>query len=1067
MKRVLLCLVVLGIASCATDPDRLTLAELEHVEADVSEVDVTQSLEMAMEGYRQFLANTEVNAQTPEALRRLADLKIEKEFGAHVGPERVGPERVSPERVVPPDFSGDGTSQVTSKDFVSSDDVAAADVGASLEARSAVPASLDTLAFEAGDDSGLAATTSPREAIAIYQRILRDYPHYARSDQVLYQMARAYDELSEPDDAMHVMDRLVRDFPQSRFIDEVHFRQGEFYFVRRKYLEAEHAYGVIIELGKTSEFYELARYKMGWSLYKQELYEESLHHYLALLDFKMEQGYDFDTAGSPASESEAEELEEERRVADTFRVVSLAFSNLGGAQTVQDYFAGNGHRAYESRIYQNLAEFYVEKLRFNDAAEVYASFIDQNPLHASAPQFSMRVTEIYAEGGFPQLVVASKKDFAQRYGLDSAYWQHFAIADRPDVLGFLKTNLKDLAQHYHAVYQDEELVEERPANYVEAGHWYGQFLTSFPDDEASPGLHYRLADLHLEQGAFAPAAEAYEQTAYAYPVHERSAEAGYAAVFAHRKRLVTTADAEANVAASATADATESAVGADPAVQTAILRETVASSLKFASTFPDHEEAAPVLGRATDDLYGLGAYSEAIAAGTQLVELHADADVSLRRRAWTVISHAHFDLAQFADAEVSYLRVLDLLADDAEERPDIVEALAAAIYQQGDLARAADDHALAAEHFLRVKTLTPDASIRAEAEYDAAAALVALAAWDRAADILNDFRAVHLDHELQGDVTKQLARVYRESGQHVHAAEEYRRIADNADDPEQRSTSLLLAGEFFEKGDAAEEALAAYGDYVEEFTEPLETNVETRQSMAELLKSIDRDAYTAQLEVIVSLDAQAGPARTDRTRYLAAHAALVLAEPAYEYFTGMDLVLPFETSLQDKQARMDKAMAVMENLVTYEVAGVTAAATYYMAEIYRNFSESLMDSERPEGLSDTERLEYDMVLEEEAYPFEERAMEVHLANLELLRAGTHNDWVEKSLDELKILNPARFNKRMVSAGFLQAIDTYAYHSPLEDVLLAAEEAAALADQAGVSEPPSIDASIEGALADVQ
>ena len=56
----------------------------------------------------------------------------------------------------------------------------------------------------------------------------------------------------------------------------------------------------------------------------------------------------------------------------------------------------------------------------------------------------MRIAEIYAEGNFPLLVVEAKKEFATRYGLESEYWQHFDVADHPEVLDYLKTNLKDL-----------------------------------------------------------------------------------------------------------------------------------------------------------------------------------------------------------------------------------------------------------------------------------------------------------------------------------------------------------------------------------------------------------------------------------------------------------------------------------------------------------------------------------------------------------------------------------------------------------------------------------------------
>ena len=64
----------------------------------------------------------------------------------------------------------------------------------------------------------------------------------------------------------------------------------------------------------------------------------------------------------------------------------------------------------------------------------------------------------------------------------------------------------------------------------------------------------------------------------------------------------------------------------------------------------------------------------------------------------------------------------------------------------------------------------------------------------------------------------------------------------------------------------------------------------------------------------------------------------------------MKLRQPFETSLQDKQQRMDATITAMGQLVNYEIDEVTAAATYYMAETYFNFSRSLIESERPSDL---------------------------------------------------------------------------------------------------------------------
>src|SRR5262245_13011393 len=62
-----------------------TLAELRSARPDVQDVRVEQGLEQAMQNYRRFLDETPETAMTPEAMRRLADLQLEKQFGIHTG----------------------------------------------------------------------------------------------------------------------------------------------------------------------------------------------------------------------------------------------------------------------------------------------------------------------------------------------------------------------------------------------------------------------------------------------------------------------------------------------------------------------------------------------------------------------------------------------------------------------------------------------------------------------------------------------------------------------------------------------------------------------------------------------------------------------------------------------------------------------------------------------------------------------------------------------------------------------------------------------------------------------
>src|SRR5262249_28948423 len=141
------------------------------------------------------------------------------------------------------------------------------------------------------------------------------------------------------------------------------------------------------------------------------------------------------------------------------------------------------------------------------------------------------------KGGFPKLVLESKREFASKYGLQGEYWKHFKPEESPQVLAYVKSNLKDLATHYHAQYQNAQEASEKLANYNEARRWYGDYLDSFPKDADARTINDRLADLLLETHDSGEAEKQYERTAYGSPPNPRSAGAGYAAVYAHREQL--------------------------------------------------------------------------------------------------------------------------------------------------------------------------------------------------------------------------------------------------------------------------------------------------------------------------------------------------------------------------------------------------------------------------------------------------------------------------------------------------------------------------------------------------
>lgn len=990
---ILLITLVTCLSACAPQVQKTqgTMAELRTMEILIEDAPLDNGLQRAMQSYEQFLADTPQSQLAPEAIRRLADLKIEQEYGHLTATGQEVTEVATPVKNLP-DHQALAIAEIAPTNVI---DLPERPVETESEFEKRASSSTETADLYQSGPSDL-EREGPLEAIALYEQLLEKYPLYERNDQVLYQMSRAYEELGRVDDAMEVMNRIAKEYPHSRYIDEIHFRRAEFYFTRRQYLDAEEAYGEIVKFGQSSGFYPFALYKMGWTFYKQEMYEDALDKFIALLDYKVSVGYDFE---------QTEDEPERKRIEDTFRAISLSFSYLGGADIVVEYFIAHGPRNYENLVYSNLGEYYYDKRRYSDANASYSAFVERNPFHEKSPYFQMRIIEINIAGGFPSLVIDSKKTFAKDYGLRSVYWEHFDPQTRSDVLELLKTNLNDLATHYHALYQDPEFKEEQPVHFDEAQAWYREYLASFPMDEATPSINYQLADLLLENNDFHEAAIEYEKTAYDYAVHEKSSTAGYAAVFSYRQHLKKMGEEESLV----------------------VKYDIVRSSLRFAKTFPEHEKAAVVQGAAVDDLYDMQEYQQALDSARDLVERFPGAEREILNSAWIVIGHASYELGAFADSELAYTNVLERLSDDDSRRTGLMDNLAASIYEQGAQAQQQADLRQAADHYLRISNMAPTSAIRPTAEFDAAAALIQLQDWSEAAIVLNGFRQNFPEHAMQPDVTKKLAFVYREDGLLYDAAQEYERIEVESSDEAVRSEALLTAAELYLSSDHDNEALVVFRRYINYFPQPLEMNVETRHKISNiLLEQGDQSAYLHELEELVQVEKNDHSSQTPRTRYLAAKAGLVLSERSYDAFTKVRLVNPIETTLLQKQDLMKQSTDQFKQLLEYEVAEVTAASTYYLAEIYAHFSQALIESERPEGLSPLEMEEYELAIEDQAYPFEEKAIEVHENNLELLRIGVYNDWVKNSLKRLAQFVPARYDRPEMDSPVITSVEAYVY-----------------------------------------
>lgn len=835
-------------------------------------------------------------------------------------------------------------------------------------------------------------------AITRYQDYLKAYPKDADNDRVLYQLARAYELSGQTKAALATLDQLVTTYPTTNFHDEAQFRRGELLFNSGQYARAEQAYARLLEptrpnvphppglipIDMPGPFYDRALSMHGWSLYKQGRTEAALQSFFGVLDLMIAD------RGEAALDQLPDLSRAERElVEDTLRVTSIALASLRGAASIASYIDRGARRSYEFRIHEQLGELYLKQGRTKDAADTLVAFARRQPLHVQAPAMQERVIGIHERSGQPTLALNERKEFVQRYGAGSEFRRANPSAWEAAVQPLVRAHLATLARHHHAMAQKTRAATD----VAEATRWYREILGSFPRDEQAASQRFLFAELLYDAGRFAEAVLEYDRAAYDYPRHDKSADAAYAALLA-RGQL----EKRATVAAL-------------PPLQ----RAAIAGAARFGERFRGDPRVAPVLTQAAEKLFALKDGESAQRMAQQVLALDPPAAPEQRRVAGTVIAHTAFEAGAFEHAEQAYAQVLALTAADDASRKALVERQAAAIYKQGEQARAAGRGREAVAQFARVAQVAPQSSLHAVAQYDAAATLIGLQDWAAAARGLEAFRSGFPQHALQAEADAKLAAVYLELQRWAEAAMAFERVAAAPGQAKRAREALWQAAELHEKAGARDQALRVYEAYARQYPQPFERQIEARwrvvlglRAQAPTPANVAREA--ALLRDIRDTERRAGAARTERTRTIGGLAALALARPLLEDYRQVALVEPLAPQLKLKKARMETVLQAYAQASASTVAEVVTAATFHTAALYQDFGQALLQSQRPQGLKDLALEQYNVMLEEQAFPFEEKAIELHTLNARRASTGLYDEWVRKSFEALRGLQPVRYGK---------------------------------------------------------
>ena len=828
-----------------------------------------------------------------------------------------------------------------------------------------------------------------------YRRLLAKTPDHPDNHRLRYQLARIHDLRGDRTAQRQALERLIAHHPDSPLWVEAQFRRAELLFIEEDYPGAGTGYAAVIRASDGADdarqqtFATHAFYMKGWSEFRQGDYDTAVVSYSQALDRLLP---DKATPG---------DLDRQHRtlVEDLFRVLGLSFSYQGGAPAVAELFERVGTKPWEPLVYERYAGQLQEREQYTDAMAVYQQYIDKHPFSEQAPHYAVRIMDIYREGGFPEAIPAAQTRFVEQYGVRSAYWQQAPDPVRGQIRDQLIVLLPELANRHYLQAQDASDAAVRNHQYDQAATFYLDFADTFPDHPKTPEMLFLLAETRLAQQQWGAAIETFERVAYDHGPHERAAEAGYAAILAYGESGLT-----------------DHADGSWQALEQQ-------SRIRFVTRFPEDDRAEAILYRAVQYEAAAGNHQGVQVLGNRLLSWQPLQDPGLALETRLLQARSYYETGDFRGAEQRYTGALaDMPADDPRRR-QLQDSLAASIYQQGEQLLTAGENQGAVTEWLRVAQSAPGTELSARARYDAAGLLLEMGAYDDALVVMNDLRAARPNHELTSQLPSKMALAYRETGQWQRAAEELTTLADRSTDPEQQRENRWLAAELYDRANSPSEAITAYQRYAEQWPEPVGPWMEAANRLAELHGDQgDTGRRHFWLEQQINTADRLGDQADDRTAMLASAAVMTLADEARADFESIALTLPLQDNLRAKMGALETAANGYEKAADYGHEDYNSQAGYRLAELYRTLATDLMESERPPGLSEMELMQYELLLEEQAYPFEDDSIAIHEQNIAQTQDGHYDRWIRRSFEALGKLLPARYHKPEQAGGAVHELE---------------------------------------------
>ncbi len=913
------------------------------------------------------------------------------------------------------------------------------------------------------DEVGLTLTQLKKDDQALsalvlsYQNLLKNHPQHNSNEHIRYQLAKALDLQGRIDESLVEIELLLTRYPTTKYLAELNFRRGEIYYNLQEYSAALNAYDIVMSSPNNDNYLVNSLYMSGWSLFKLNRFSEAdiafLNVFEAIIAAEKQLPYQNEFSFN-ALNNRYQNL-----AIDTQRVLSVSLSQQAQAESLVKLVNSNNSSQYlplyEHVLFENLANFLIKKELKADAEFTYKAYIKLGRDNIWSARYSLALLDIFHRDGKFSSMHQLKNNYIVQYGLEGTFFHQASLSIRDELLPHLLQFSDEHARREYAYAQEQLQGEIRIDAFGEAATALATYLALAKLPDAKDLLtkdvlsdEYLYAEANFEAKQYAKALVSYENIAYYSSASDLDAlklKSAYATTLTIRELLNSTAANKDND---------------NNTVYQQRIDERNRLDKLFIQQYPNDERSLQLATHAVQyafeikDFATLQAMSDFVLTTLGITQQSADESLpntaknSVKRSAVNtsypaqqlspialkqlqivsqLSAHSLYKQGFYQLAEDAYVLALDYADKKINTWQEMRNLLASSIYFQAQAYKIKQPK-IAIAHLLRVGRLVPESTYRITAEFDAANLLLENQLWQQAIDVLLQIKKHFPGHEYTASIPAKLASSYEATQQWELAAEQLLILvanenelpngskASNDKSAELKREAQYTAADYYLKAGKTAKALAEFRTYAHTYSQPFNIAQEVRYKMSEFYRqSNEPNKRYFWFRKILSFHAKQKKASAQiiqpRAIELASTAAFGLGMAHQQTFKYVKLNAPLQKSLKRKQIAMKQAIKYYQQVLSFQLAQDVPQTTFNLAEMYRQLAADVLKSQRPKKLDELALEEYEILLEELAYPFEEKAIEIHLSNAQRAWQNVFDEWVEKSFATLAEIAPALYNKQ--------------------------------------------------------